>query len=199
MAGVLVERFATLHRQNYGGCKGGVSDVLVGATALAAEYQGTAAASHVKEKLAEMIHLAETIYSGSVACSAMGYKTPSGAFYPDPLLANTTKHNVTRHIYEISRLAHDIAGGIVATMPFQGDLESSEVGRYVKKYLAGVKGIPVEDRMKILRLIENMSGGTALVESMHGAGSPQTQKVMYGRLGNLEQKKRWAKKIVGIE
>jgi 4-hydroxybutyryl-CoA dehydratase/vinylacetyl-CoA-Delta-isomerase len=53
--------------------------------------------------------------------------------------------------------------------------------------------------MKILRLIENMSGGTALVESMHGAGSPQTQKVMYGRLGNLEQKKRWAKRIVGIE
>jgi 4-hydroxybutyryl-CoA dehydratase/vinylacetyl-CoA-Delta-isomerase len=198
MAGILVERFATLHRQNYGGCKGGVSDILVGATALAADYQGTAGASHVKEKLAEMIHLAETIYSGSVACSAMGYKTPSGAYYPDPLLANTTKHNVTRHIYEISRLAHDIAGGIVATMPFHGDLESNEVGRYVKKYLAGVKGIPVEDRIKILRLIENMSGGTALVESMHGAGSPQTQKVMYGRLGNLEQKKRWAKKIVGI-
>jgi 4-hydroxybutyryl-CoA dehydratase/vinylacetyl-CoA-Delta-isomerase len=199
MAGILVERFATLHRQNYGGCKGGVSDVLVGATALAAEYQGTANASHIKEKLAEMIHLAETIYAGSVACSAMGYKTPSGACYPDPLLANTTKHNVTRHIYEISRLAHDIAGGIVATMPFQGDLESSKVGHYVKKYLAGVKGIPVEDRIKILRLIENMSGGTALVESMHGAGSPQTQKVMYGRLGNLEQKKRWAKRIVGIE
>jgi 4-hydroxybutyryl-CoA dehydratase/vinylacetyl-CoA-Delta-isomerase len=199
MAGILVERFATLHRQNYGGCKGGVSDVLVGATALAAEYQGTAGASHVKEKLAEMIHLAETIYSGSVACSAMGYKTPSGAYYPDPLLANTTKHNVTRHIYEISRLAHDIAGGIIATMPFHGDLESSEVGHYVKKYLAGAKGIPVEDRIKILRLIENMSGGTALVESMHGAGSPQTQKVMYGRLGNLEQKKRWAKRIVGIE
>jgi 4-hydroxybutyryl-CoA dehydratase/vinylacetyl-CoA-Delta-isomerase len=198
MAGLLVERFATLHRQNYGGCKGGVSDVLIGATALAAEFQGTANASHVKEKLAEMIHLAETIYAGSVACSAMGFKTPSGAYYPDPLLANTTKHNVTRHIYEIARLAHDIAGGIIATMPFEGDLESSEVGRYVKKYLTGAKGVPVEARMKILRLIENMSGGTALVESMHGAGSPQAQKVMYGRLGNLEQKKRWAKRLVGI-
>jgi 4-hydroxybutyryl-CoA dehydratase/vinylacetyl-CoA-Delta-isomerase len=66
---------------------------------------------------------------------------------------------VTRHIYEIARLAHDIAGGIVATMPFQGDLESGEVGRYVKKYSAGAKGVPVEDRMKILRLIENMRGG----------------------------------------
>jgi 4-hydroxybutyryl-CoA dehydratase/vinylacetyl-CoA-Delta-isomerase len=199
MAGLLVERFATLHRQNYGGCKGGVSDVLIGATALAAEFQGTPNASHVKEKLAEMIHLAETIYAGSVACSAMGYKTPSGAYYPDPLLANTTKLNVTRHIYEIARLAHDIAGGIIATMPFQGDLKSSEVGRYVKKYLAAAKGVPVEERMKILRLIENMSGGTALVESMHGAGSPQAQKVMYGRLGNMDQKKRWAKRIAGIE
>jgi len=129
----------------------------------------------------------------------MGYKTPSGAYYPDPLLANTTKHNVTRHIYEIARLAHDIAGGIVATMPFQGDLESNEVGCYVKKYLVGVKGVPTEARIKILRLIENMSGGTALAESMHGAGSPQTQKVMYGRLGNLEQKKRWAKRLVGID
>ena len=199
MVGSLVERFATMHRQNYGGCKGGVSDILVGACAVAAEYQGTAGASHIKEKLAEMIHLAETIYAGSVACSAMGCETPSGAYYPDPLLANTTKHNVTRHIYEIARLAHDIAGGIVATLPFQGDLESNEVGRYVKKYLAGVKGIPVEARIKIIRLIENMSGGTALAESMHGAGSPQTQKVMYGRLGNLEQKKRWAKRLVGID
>ncbi|MGQ9638722.1 MAG: 4-hydroxyphenylacetate 3-hydroxylase family protein [Thermodesulfobacteriota bacterium] len=199
MAGILVERFATLHRQNYGGCKGGVSDVLIGAVALAAEYQGTANTSHIRDKIAEMIHLTETIYSGSLACSAMGYKTPSGAYYPDPLLANTTKHNVTRHIYEIARLAHDIAGGIVATMPFYKDLENKKVGQFVKKYLAGVKEVPVENRMRIIRLIENMSGGTALVESMHGAGSPQTQKVMYARLGNLEQKKRWAKKIAGVE
>ncbi|MEM4406273.1 MAG: 4-hydroxyphenylacetate 3-hydroxylase C-terminal domain-containing protein, partial [Candidatus Methanomethylicaceae archaeon] len=107
-------------------------------------------------------------------------------------------HNVTRHIYEIARLAHDIAGGIIATMPFEGDLQSREIGHLVRKYLAGAEGVPVEARIKILRLIENMSGGTALVEAMHGAGSPQTQKVMYARLGNLEQKKRWAKRIVGI-
>lgn len=50
-----------------------------------------------------MIYLAETIYAGSVACSAMGYQTPSGAYYPDPLLANTTKHNVTRHLGIIYR------------------------------------------------------------------------------------------------
>jgi len=198
-SGILVERFATLHRQNYGGCKGGVSDVIIGATASAAEMQGSAKASHVKEKLAEMIHLTETLYSGSISCSAIGSKTASGAYYPDPLLANCTKHNVTRHVYEIARLAHDVAGGILATMPAEADLKHPEIGKYVEKFLAGVEGVSTESRMRVLRLLENMTGGTALVESMHGAGSPQTQKVMYGRYGNLDMKKLWAKKLAGVE
>ena len=197
-SGLLVERFATLHRQNYGGCKGGVSDIIIGATALAAQYQGTANASHIKDKLIEMMHLTETVYAGSIACSAMGSKTKSGAYYPDPLLANCTKHNITRNIYEISRLAHDIAGGIMATLPFDQDLRSPEVGKYVKKFLAGVEGVPTEARMKILRLLENMTGGTCLVESMHGAGPPQSQRVMYQRLGNLPQKIKMAKVLAGI-
>jgi 4-hydroxybutyryl-CoA dehydratase/vinylacetyl-CoA-Delta-isomerase len=196
--GAMVERFATLHRQNYGGCKGGVSDVLIGACALASEMQGTIKASHIKDKLAEMMHLAETIYAGSVSCSAMGARTASGAFYPDPLLANCTKQNVTRHVYEISRLAHDVAGGIMATMPSEQDLSSQEVGKYVRKYMAGVEGVSAEARIRVLRLIENMTAGTALVESMHGAGSPQTQKVMYQRLGKLDMKKKMAGKLAGV-
>jgi len=197
--GVLVERFATLHRQNYGGCKGGVSDVLVGACALASQYQGTLKASHIRDKLAEMMHLAETIYTGSIACSAMGSKTSSGAFYPDPVLANCTKLNVSRNIYKITQLAHDVAGGIIATLPSEMDLRHPEIGKYVEKYMTGVPGVSAETRIKILRLIENMTGGTALVESMHGAGSPQAQKVMYQRLGNTQMKIRWAKKLAGIE
>jgi 4-hydroxybutyryl-CoA dehydratase/vinylacetyl-CoA-Delta-isomerase len=194
-----VERFATLHRQNYGGCKGGLSDIIVGGCAVAAEMQGSVRASHVRDKLAEMIHLTETLFAGSISCSALGEKTASGAYCPDPLLANCTKHNVTRHVYEIARLAHDVAGGILATMPFEADLKSPEVGKYVEKYLAGVEGVSTENRIRILRLIENMTGGTVLVEAMHGAGSPQTQKVMYARLGELEEKKRLAKRLAGVE
>ncbi len=197
-AGMLVERFASLHRQNYGGCKGGVCDVLVGACGLAADYMGTAQASHVKDKLAEMTHLAETIYCGSVACSAMGHRMKAGNWEPDTLLANTTKYNVSKNIYEVARLAHDVAGGILATLPFEDDLNSPETSKYVEKYLKGVDAVPTRDRIRLLRLIENMTGGTALVESMHGAGSPQAQKVMYMRMGNLEQKKKMAKKLAKI-
>lgn len=198
-AALEVERFATLHRQNYGGCKGGVSDVIIGACALASEMQGTLKASHIRDKLAEMMHLTETIYAGSVSCSALGSRTPSGAYYPDPLLANCTKQNVTRNIYEVARLAHDIAGGIIATMPFEKDVKHPRIGAMIKKYMSAVDGVSVENRMKVLRLIENMTGGTALVESMHGAGSPQTQKVMYARLGKLEMKKKFAQNLAKID
>ena len=41
----------------------------------------------------------------------MGHKMKAGNWEPDTLLANTTKYNVTKNVYEVARLAHDIAGG----------------------------------------------------------------------------------------
>ncbi|HBW36245.1 4-hydroxyphenylacetate 3-hydroxylase family protein [Desulfosporosinus sp. BICA1-9] len=201
-SGALVERFAGYHRQSYGGCKVGVGDVLIGATALAADYNGAAKASHVKDKLIEMMHLNETLYSCGIACSAEGNKTASGTYIINLLLANVCKQNVTRFPYEIARLAEDVAGGLMVTMPSEKDLHHPEIGKIVEKYFCGVASVPTEDRMRILRLIENITLGTAAVgyrtESMHGAGSPQAQRIMISRQGNLEQKKELAKAIAGI-
>jgi len=201
-SGTLVERFAGYHRQSYGGCKVGVGDVLIGAVALAADYNGVSKASHVRDKLIEMMHLNETLYSCGIACSAEGHKTASGNFLIDLLLANVCKQNVTRLPYEIARLAEDIAGGLMVTMPAEQDLRHPVAGKYIEKYLCGIEGVPTEYRMRILRLIENITLGTAAVgyrtESMHGAGSPQAQRIMISRQGNLEQKKALAKKIAGI-
>ncbi|MBS3948218.1 MAG: 4-hydroxyphenylacetate 3-hydroxylase family protein [Dethiobacter sp.] len=194
-AGMMVERFACYHRQNYGGCKGGVSDILIGATAAMAEMNGVAKASHIRDKIVEMIHLAETIYCGSVACSSQGRPLPCGSYFVDPLLANVTKLNVTRNIYEICRLSHDIAGGLLATTPSEQDLNHPEVGKYVEKYSKGVDSVPAIERLRMARLLENMTGGTALVESMHGAGSPQAQRVMILRQGNLAHKVKMAKRL----
>ncbi|UZQ49503.1 4-hydroxyphenylacetate 3-hydroxylase family protein [Clostridium kluyveri] len=202
-AGMLVERFAGYHRQSYGGCKVGVGDVLIGAAAVAADYNGAAKASHIKDKLIEMMHLNETLYACGIACSAEGHATKAGNYQIDLLLANVCKQNITRFPYEIVRLAEDIAGGLMVTMPSEKDYKSPEVGKYVEKYLVGVASVPVEDRMKILRLLENICLGTAAVgyrtESMHGAGSPQAQRIMISRQGNLAHKKKLAKKIARIE
>jgi 4-hydroxybutyryl-CoA dehydratase/vinylacetyl-CoA-Delta-isomerase len=202
-AGMLVERFAGYHRQSYGGCKVGVGDVLIGAAATAADYNGAAKASHVKDKIIEMTHLNETLYSCGIACSCEGCPTKAGNYQIDLLLANVCKQNVTRFPYEIARLAEDIAGGLMVTMPSEADFRSEKLGPYIDKYLKGVASIPTESRMRILRLIENLTLGTAAVgyrtESMHGAGSPQAQRIMIARQSNIEEKKKLAKSIAGIE
>lgn len=202
-ATMLVERFASYHRQSYGGCKVGVGDVLIGAAATAADYNGVPKASHVKDKLIEMTHLNETLYSCGIACSANGWKTPSGNYMVDTLLANVCKQNVTRFPYEIARLAEDIAGGGMVTCPSESDLRDPELGPYVDKYLRGVASVSTENRIKIWRLIENLTLGTAAVgyrtESMHGAGSPQAQRIMISRQGDIAGKKTLAKDIVGID
>ena len=202
-AGMMVERFAGYHRQSYGGCKVGVGDVLIGASALAADYNGVPKATHIKDKLIEMVHLNETLYACGIACSAEGKKMAAGNYQIDLLLANVCKQNVTRLPYEIARLAEDIAGGIMVTMPSEQDFRSKEIGHYVDKYLKGANGISTENRMRVLRLIENITLGTAAVgyrtESMHGAGSPQAQRIMIARQGDIESKKKMAKEIARID
>ena len=202
-AGMMVERFAGYHRQSYGGCKVGVGDVLIGAAAVAADYNGCAKASHIKDKLIEMTHLNETLYCCGIACSAEGHPTASGNYIIDLLLANVCKQNVTRFPYEIVRLAEDIAGGLVVTAPSEADFRDPKLGPVIDKYLRAAPGVTTENRLRILRLIENLCLGTAAVgyrtESMHGAGSPQAQRIMIARQGNLARKKELAKKLAHVQ
>ena len=202
-AGMLVERFAGYHRQSYGGCKVGVGDVLIGAAAVAAEYNGVERVSHIKDKLIEMTHLNETLYSCGIACSAEGTKTLAGNYQIDLLLANICKQNVTRFPYEIARLAEDIAGGLFVTLPSEKDFNHPVIGPVCEKYFKGNAKVSTESRRRILRLVENLTLGTAAVgyrtESMHGAGSPQAQRIMIARQSNLAHKKELAKSIAKIK
>jgi 4-hydroxybutyryl-CoA dehydratase/vinylacetyl-CoA-Delta-isomerase len=201
-AGQLVEIFAAYHRQSYA-CKVGVGDVLIGAAQTAAEYNGADKASHIRDKIVEMNHLNETLYCGCIACASEGHREPSGTYCVNILLANVHKHNVTRFPFELSRLAQDIAGGLMVTLPSEKDLNSPDTGRWIRKYFKANPDVSTENRMRILRLIENLTLGTAavgyLTESLHGAGSPQAQRIMISRRVNLAEKQRAAKKLCGIE
>lgn len=201
-AGELVETFAGYHRSSYGGCKAGVGDVLIGAARAISRYQGVEKASHIKDKIVEMIHLNETLYACGIAASAEGVRTASGTYLIDMKLANVCKLNVTRFPYQIASLAQDIAGGLLVTLPSEKDFEHPEVGPLLKKYLAGAHAYPTSCRQRMLRLIENLTIGTGavgyLTESMHGAGSPMAQRIMLGRLADLDEKERLAERIAGI-
>ena len=201
-ASMLVERFTCYHRRSYV-CKTGVGDVLIGAAAQAAEHNGVERASHVKDKLVQMTHLNETMYATGIASSHQGKPLRSGVYLNDDMLANVCKHHVTKMPFELGRLAQDLAGGLVSTAPSEGELEHPELKALLEKYLKGRADVPTEERIRVLRLIENMTMGRNavgyLTESLHGAGSPQAQRIQIGRQMNLDFKKRLARRLAGIE
>ena len=201
-ASMLIERFTCYHRRSYV-CKTGLGDVLIGAAATIADYNGIPKVSHIKDKLVEMTHLNESIFAAGIASSYQAQKMKSGVYLNDDMLAQVCKHNVTRFPYEIGRLAQDIAGGLVVTMPSEKDFRHPEAGPLLKKYLAGRKGVDVENRMRVLRLIENMTLGRNavgyLTESMHGAGSPQAQRIQIARQMQLGYKRQLAKNLAGVK
>jgi 4-hydroxybutyryl-CoA dehydratase/vinylacetyl-CoA-Delta-isomerase len=149
-----------------------------------------------------MTHQNETIYSTGIASSYQSQRMKSGVWQCDDMIANVCKHHVTKMPYELARLAQDLAGGLVVTLPSQQDLDHDELGPLLEKYLQGREGVSTEARVRILRLIENMTLGRNavgyLTESMHGAGSPQAQRVQIARQAQLEFKKQLARTLAGI-
>ncbi len=201
-AAMLVERFTCYHRRSYV-CKTGLGDVLIGAASTISDYNGVPNVSHIKDKLIEMTHLNESIFAAGIASSYQSHKLKSGVYINDDMLAQVCKHNVTRFPYEIGRLAQDIAGGLMVTLPSEKDFRHPEAGPILRKYLVGRKGVDIENRMRILRLIENMTMGRNavgyLTESMHGAGSPQAQRIQIARQMQLGYKRNLAKHLANVK
>ena len=147
--------------------------------------------------------LNETMHACGLACSTEGKATVSGTYFVDSLLANVCKLNVTRFPYEIARIAEDIAGGLLVTMPSALDFQHAQTGKYMEKLFGGIDGISTECRLRMVRLVENLTIGAGAVayrtESMHGAGPPQAMKVMISRQANFNHKKSLAKNIACLD
>ena len=202
-AGRIPFLFGANHRQTYGGCKAGVSDILIGATKLLAEYTGIDKMPHIREKITDMVTLTETIYSCGLATALEGQQMETGSYYVNQLLGNVCKLNVAELPFKIARLAVDVAGGVLGDAPGAKALASPEIGKFVDKYMKGVQGVPTENRLRLIYLIQSLLFGFNsvgyVVESVHGAGPPQAQKSSLYRLVDWEHKKNLAKDIAQIK
>ena len=193
-------RFARIHRMVCGGaCKAGFGDLMIGAAQAIAEYLGIAEASHIREKIVEMVRLNETVSACSIASAVKGCEEPpgSGVYLPDGLFSNISKLNCAENFWKLMALLGDIAGGLTVTMPSERELKNPETSSYVKKYLKSA--VPAETRMRMTKFIQNWVAGLHGVATWHGAGSPQAQRLGIYRAVNLEEKKRLAESLAGIK
>lgn len=127
----------------------------------------------------------------------------SGTSLPDLVYANVGKYYAGTNLHHEIELLQDLAGGLVVTMPSEEDINSPEIGGYLKKYLAGSASVTVEDRIRCFRLIEDMTAsrfaGLLMVAGVHGGGSPEAERLAIYRSYDLETRKELAKKAAGIE
>ena len=147
-----------------------------------------------------MIHRAETLYACSLAASYEGKREPSGNYFINSVMANASKMHEARELNEVIRMLIDICGGFVADLPSDRDFDNPEVGPLLKKYLKGAADVPVENRIRMFRLVEKMALESAdSVSDIHGGGSAEAHRITIYRDSDLESKKKAARRLAGIE
>lgn len=201
-AGFLALMFAHYHRHSYTGCKAAVSEVLASQAALVAEVNGIEKAEHVKEKISHIIGTAELVFAAGQASAYRGVKFPSGSFVPDEILTNAGRRLAGEEIYKEYSILADLAGGLSATLPMEGDFFSEETGHLVNKYIKRNPNISAEDTHRCFRMVENQLcshfSGAQMVAGMHGGGSPLMETITMMSRYDLESLKNIAKYLCGI-
>lgn len=201
-AGRLALTFAGFHRHSYCGCKPAVTDIILGTTALAAEYSGVGNAPHVVDELTELMIIAELIYASGIAAAAKATKTASGIFTPKFLYSNTGRYLAGTKIYHEYDVLASVAGGLPSTLPTEEDWINPATGPDLEKYISRKPGVSPEKLHRLFRFISDFScsamAGWAQYAGIHGGGSPVMEKIGVRSEIDLESKKKIAKFLAGI-
>lgn len=203
-AGPLALSFALYHRHSYTGCKPGIGDVLMGTTALLADYNNIIKEGHVKGKLAEMISVAELVYAAGITAAHTSKKAASGTQVPNPVYVNCGRRHAGHNIYHEFDILCDIAGGLSATMPMSKEYNHPEIGKFVQKYVTRREGVSPEDCWRAYALASDLlvgeySGVIFQVAGVHGGGSPIMEDIAILANYDLKEKIAIAKHLAGIE
>lgn len=195
--------FANYHRHTYCGCKPAVTDIIMGLTALAAEYNGVPKAAHIWDDITELMILAEIVYASGIAASVKGKPTSSGIYEPEFLYSNTGRYIAGKNIYHEYDVLASACGGWPATMPYEDEWLNPEIKELLDKYIMRNPSISAENQHRLWRFISDYSvsawGGVWQYAGVHGGGSPIMEKIGIRSQYNIEEKKRIAKYLAGIQ
>ncbi|MCD6486949.1 MAG: aromatic ring hydroxylase [Syntrophobacterales bacterium] len=202
-AGFLALLFAHYHRHSYTGCKPAVSEVLASAAALVTEYSGIEKEDHARDKISHLIGTAELVFAAGQMSAYRAERSESGTWIPDEVLTNAGRRLAGEAIYDEYKIVADLAGGLCATLPFEEEFFSKEVGKLANKYMMRNPEISAENQHRCFRGLENLIvgdlAGAMQVAGLHGGGSPQMETISMMARYDVESLKSIAKYLFGIE
>jgi 4-hydroxybutyryl-CoA dehydratase/vinylacetyl-CoA-Delta-isomerase len=199
-AGDAAYMFGNFHRLSAETYKAAELEILTGAAALMAEYNGIERASHVQDKLTWLTQYTEAVeILGRAACEHCVSEPDSDLVYPNPMIANICKLYFADNWHQATKYVQDIAGGIVATVPSVKDWLNPETHDLMEKYFGGKEGIPTEHRLKAIKLIKDSTTVYEDVLTIHAEGSLAAQKLSILALADFERYKAAAKRAARIK
>jgi len=83
-------------------------------------------------------------------------------------------------------------------VPAFRDWKNDEIKPFLEKYLAAKDGIPTEDRLRILRLIKDITGNHWQVDTIHGEGSMAAQEMFLYTSANWKKLQSAAKRAANV-
>lgn len=195
--------FASLHRQSKCACSAGHTDLLIGTAALLAEVNGLEfKVSHIRDKITSMMLATSVALGCSIGAAAEGRNHSSGVYLPDAVIANSGLSHIRSKLPEHLAHIHDIAGGLITTMPTEEDWKNEEIRGYIEETLRGSPKYSTEERLKVMNLAQDLAAsrltGTLLGFTINAAGSPVTNNIVVRNLYDLEMAKDIAREIAGI-
>ncbi len=200
-AGPLAKTFVEFHRFTAVSYKPPLLELLLGAAVLMAEYNGISRASHVRDKLAQLLMYLETV-RGLTKAAAVACQIREGIAAPNVTYTNAAKYYFAAHYHDAVRAVQDIAGGLVVTAPVEDDWQSPQTRPAMERYFVGATG-DAEARLRAANLVRDLTasdlGGYLEVLAIHAEGSLEAQKLTVLMDANLEPYKAYARRIAGIE
>src|SRR5207244_1128248 len=156
-AGEMAKTFVEFHRFTAISYKLPLVDALVGAALLMAEYNGLERAKHVQEKLSKLISYVESLRAlvrlAALDCEIHALEIA----IPKTLTVNMAKLHFATNFHRMLAYVQDITGGLIVTGPSEADLENPETGKYVRNYLGARKGVAVENRLRVINLVKELT------------------------------------------
>ena len=198
-----IQYFGANVRLAKGACVAARTELIAGVTSAVADYNGVAGANHVKGKVTDMIIDSQIGYGCATAAATLAKMHPSGICFPDVMVGNAGLYNTRlRYVHHLG-VMHEIAGGIVTTMPGEKDFTSEEYGEMVQKIMAGKNGTSPEERYRMLHMIQDFTAshmaGYMVSNAICAGGTPETNRVECFRNYDIKQRYNQAKVLANIK
>lgn len=177
-------------------------DALTGFAQLIAEANGLEKASHIKEKISEMLINATLVRGALEAAIENCQITSDGAAFPDELYINAGKYHGAANWSLMVRHLHDLAGGSVVTAPGVADFENESVGHLARKYMSTMQRVDGFYRARLFHAIRDFTadgfGGWNAVTSLQAGGGLYAQRIVSRVHYDMDRAKRTALKVGGL-